>query len=514
MRIIPSVPKRKAFAMALLEEVFTLSGLPTFTFVHPARFDEMRVSVRTPGRCLVVEGPSGIGKTTSISRIIEDLGLAQRCLTLSARKPSDLEVIPELPSLGDIGLVVVDDFHRLSKDVKASLSDFMKLLADTSDPNSKLVLIGINKAGQQLVKFANDLGLRIDVFRLEANPDEKISDLISRGEAALNIKFSNPMEIVSKAQGSFQIAQLLCHKLCILSDVTETQKLLKTIDLSIDVVIEDVMVELGRQFKEVSLSFARGSKLRREGRAPYLHILRWLAESDEWSLDISEALKVRPQHRGSVGQVLEKGYLADFINDGSLSQHFHFEPTTSVLSVDDPKLIFYLKNLVWRAFTRQVGFTVDYFPRKYDFALSFAGPQRLYAERLHEILTEREVAVFYDHNEQHRIVARNVEQYLTPIYRSEAAYVVPLLSPDYPTRIWTKFESDNFKERFGSGAVIPIRFTTVQEGYFSDEAKYGGLKFDPAADVEAQLQSIADILCKRIIEDRGDQSAGGDPSST
>jgi hypothetical protein len=45
------------------------------------------------------------------------------------------------------------------------------------------------------------------------------------------------------------------------------------------------MVDLARQFKEAALTFARGSKLRREGRAPYLHILRWLADSDEWSLD-------------------------------------------------------------------------------------------------------------------------------------------------------------------------------------------------------------------------------------
>ena len=44
------------------------------------------------------------------------------------------------------------------------------------------------------------------------------------------------------------------------------------------------MSDLGRQFKEVAVTFARGSKIRREGRAPYLHILRWLSEAEEWSL--------------------------------------------------------------------------------------------------------------------------------------------------------------------------------------------------------------------------------------
>ena len=33
---------------------------------------------------------------------------------------------------------------------------------------------GAFKAGQQLVKFAHDLGLRVDVFKLETNPDEQI----------------------------------------------------------------------------------------------------------------------------------------------------------------------------------------------------------------------------------------------------------------------------------------------------------------------------------------------------
>jgi hypothetical protein len=117
-------------------------------------------------------------------------------------------------------------------------------------------------------------------------------------------------------------------------------------------------------------------------------------------------------------------------------------------------------------------------------------------------LTEREVVTFYDENEQHRILARDVETYLAPIYRSEAKYVVPLLSSEFPTRIWTKFESDNFRQRFGDNAVMPIRFSTAQPGFFSDDQRYGGLPFDPNGDVEAQLQGIADVLCRRLVEDR------------
>jgi Holliday junction resolvasome RuvABC ATP-dependent DNA helicase subunit len=208
--------------MARLEQVFTLSGIPTHTFVEPVRFDEIKVSVRTPGRCIVIEGPSGIGKTTTITKAISELGLQNRVTTLSARKKADVDVISALPDIEDIGTVIVDDFHRLPDDVKARLSDFMKVLADAASDTSKLILIGINKAGQQLVKFAHDLGLRIDVFRLEANPPEKIIELIMLGERALNVEFPHREALAERAQGSFQIAQLLCHKLCVLSKVLET----------------------------------------------------------------------------------------------------------------------------------------------------------------------------------------------------------------------------------------------------------------------------------------------------
>ncbi|MFL9828909.1 hypothetical protein, partial [Rhodoplanes sp. SY1] len=286
-----------------LEEVFRLSGVPTYTFVKPSRFDEITVSVRTPGRCLVVEGPSGIGKTTTITRVLADLGHSKSATFLSARKPADLELIEALPDLGEIGTVIVDDFHRLEDRIKLKLSDFMKVLADAGEDDSKLILIGINQAGQQLVKFAHDIGLRIDVFRLEANAKELVEEVISLGEAALNISIPSKSDVADRAQGSFQLVQLLCHKLCVLDKLTGTAADTTVVKTSINVAVEDVMIELGRQFKDVTLTFARGSKLRKEGRAPYLHILRWLSEGEEWSLDLGEAMNSHPTMKGSIGQV-------------------------------------------------------------------------------------------------------------------------------------------------------------------------------------------------------------------
>lgn len=492
--------------MVKLEEVFRLSGVPTHTFVQPERYNEIKVSVRTPGRCLVMEGPSGIGKTTTITQILSDLGLTPNVTSLSARNRDDVQLIKAIPELGNVGTVIIDDFHRLDDNTKSELSDYMKYLADREDPRSKLILIGINKAGHQLVTFAHDLGLRIDVFRLEANPVELLEKVIGKGEDALNIRIHNKYSLAEKAQGSFQLVQLLCHKLCVLDDVIETQTDLRDIHTSVNVVTEDVINDLSRQFKDVAITFARGSRLRKEGRAPYLHILRWLSESEEWSLDLSDAMIAHPEMKGSIGQIIDKGWLEALLNDDEkkdkLQPYFHYESSTSVISVEDPKLIFYLKNIIWRVFSRQVGYKADYFTSKYDFALSFAGNDRTLAEEIYRALDNREVSVFYDYNEQHRIISNNVEDYLAPIYRSEAKYILVLQSPSYPTRIWTKFESDNFRERFGKNEVIPIRFKSVTPGYFTEDAKYGGIPFDPDQPIETQVAVIVDMLCARLVEDR------------
>jgi hypothetical protein len=123
-------------AVPRLEEVFRLSGIPTYTFVEPVRYDEIKVSLRTPGRCLVMEGPSGIGKSTTINKAVTSLGIQDSLMSLSARRQADVEYINALPDLENIGTVIVDDFHRLPDETKQRLSDFMKVLA-TARPRNR-----------------------------------------------------------------------------------------------------------------------------------------------------------------------------------------------------------------------------------------------------------------------------------------------------------------------------------------------------------------------------------------
>ncbi len=106
------------------------------------------------------------------------------------------------------------------------------------------------------------------------------------------------------------------------------------------------------------------------------------------------------EHRRSVGQVVDKGWLASHAASDDIAEVLHYDPDGKVLSVEDPQLVFYLRNLDWQAFPRALGFDNVELEHAYDFALSFAGEDRPLADALYEILDADDYVVFYDLNEQ------------------------------------------------------------------------------------------------------------------
>ncbi len=493
-----------------VQDVFKTSGVPTYTFVHPREYPRLLLNLRTPGRGLVVEGPSGIGKTTAVENALAELGLSGQVNKLSARLPEDVEWITMLPSLGSVGTVVVDDFHKLPADARQALADYMKTLADRSATDVKLIVVGINKAGENLIQFAHDLVNRLDVVPFESNPDERVSELLTKGETALKIRLNVSDDIVSAARGSFFLAQMLALEACLACKITERQDSLVETDSSFEALRAEIWKKLGTSFRKRCETFCRGSKMKSAGRAPYLHILKWLAEEGEWTLDLRSAMRQHRDMSGSVGQVVTKGYLAELLaSDEEIAAVLHYDATSEQLTVEDPLFVFYIRNMPWARFARECGFISVEFQHRYDFALSFAGQRREVAAALHAALAEHDVEVFYDRNEQHRMLAENVEDYLLPIYQSEARFVVPLLSCEYPERVWARIESDAFRERFGENAIIPVWFSDAPPGMFDESRKYGGVEFDVGGDLGAQATTIARLLVEKLAEDR---EAGGHPA--
>ncbi|WP_322770397.1 FxSxx-COOH system tetratricopeptide repeat protein [Frankia sp. Cr1] len=110
--------------------------------------------------------------------------------------------------------------------------------------------------------------------------------------------------------------------------------------------------------------------------------------------------------------------------------------------------------------------------QRWEVALSFAGAQRAYVERVAAALKARGVRCFYDADEQLELWGRYLAEELPDIYAEQAAAVVVFVSADYASRDWTRLERRaalNRAVRERREYVLPARFDdTPLPGLLSD----------------------------------------------
>ena len=110
--------------------------------------------------------------------------------------------------------------------------------------------------------------------------------------------------------------------------------------------------------------------------------------------------------------------------------------------------------------------------RRWDVALSFAGAQREYVERVAVALKARGVRCFYDADEQVELWGRHLAEELPSVYAGQAALVVVFISAQYAAGDWTRVERQAALARAVRERreyVLPARFDdTVLPGLLED----------------------------------------------
>ncbi|SHN47430.1 TIR domain-containing protein [Cryptosporangium aurantiacum] len=324
-----------------LDDVFKRSGAPTLTFVEPLNFARFVSALRAPGRGLVLEGPSGIGKTTLLLRAIERLAPERRPIVLSGRRRADLDRIARLPD-GHTGTVAVDDVHRLPRPLRTDLADYLKLLAD-EESDSKLILIGIPGTGESLVELGHDLATRIDVFRLPAVSDATIDEMIRKGERALNVEFAHRSQIALAAAGSLLTAQMLCWELVAGYRIERTRAERTPISADVGLAVDEVVRACELKYGPALRRFAALDGPTGTGCVALLAALR-----DSGRTGADGVVRV-----DSGGPDLWPGFaaLAERYPNGfadaepDVAAHLHYEPQPGYLVAEDPQLLFYLRRL-------------------------------------------------------------------------------------------------------------------------------------------------------------------------
>lgn len=78
---------------------------------------------------------------------------------------------------------------------------------------------------------------------------------------------------------------------------------------------------------------------------------------------------------------------------------------------------------------------------KYDVALSFAGEDRDYVEKVALFLKKKNIAVFYDYFEEENLWGKNLISHLEKVYTHDSKYCVIFISQYYVQKEWTCYES-------------------------------------------------------------------------
>jgi hypothetical protein len=103
--------------------------------------------------------------------------------------------------------------------------------------------------------------------------------------------------------------------------------------------------------------------------------------------------------------------------------------------------------------------------KMYDVALSFAGEDREYAEKLARKLKRTGVSFFYDKYEQANLWGNDLYVHLQDVYARRSRFCVVFISRNYKRKFWTRHELRSAQEkalRRHKAYILPVRIDDTQ----------------------------------------------------
>jgi len=290
-----------------LEDIFVTEGVPQFTFVQPPNYNEILIDIRRPGKPVIIEGQSGTGKTSTAKKIIEQLLGNVEIVYWSARKATDVENIVKLTGNPKPGYYIIDDFHRLSKELQGRIGNLAKIAAeegiDTQLP--KLIIIGINEIGSGLIHLVPDIAKRCGIHKISAGDSQDILNLIEKGCAELGIVIENKEGVYGETKGDYWLSQVFCQTICSINGILETQAEKKTLKYEIKDVRGRAIKRLKAGYYEPVKEFCRGRRFRKSND-PYFKLLKLIGQQDSSIVDLNRLASQYEDIKGSINNIKER----------------------------------------------------------------------------------------------------------------------------------------------------------------------------------------------------------------
>ena len=483
-----------------VEDVFVTEGVPQFTFVAPPNFGEIFLDVRRPGKPVVIEGQSGTGKTTCVKKMLELLDKGTSATYLTARDAAHVSKIAHLVDAPVAGTFVIDDFHRLAQDVQKALADIAKLAAESATDNQdfpKLVLIGINQVGSDLIQLVPDIAKRTGIHRILPGTATQIQDLINTGCKELNFTFENAELIFCESRGDYWLTQQLCQSACALNEVIETCAERRTIAINLPVLRQRVVERLKAAYHPAVKEFCRGQRFR-PSNDPYYKLLRAVSEQDSSIVDLNDLANAKADVHGSINNIKERRLSVLIQSKPMCAKHFYYNSETKNFAIEDPALFYFLKHLDWNTLRSDCGFREIQKDYEFDFAISFAGENRDLARHIAENLEILDANVFFDQYYEANYLGKTWQKEFLRIFGSDSRLVVCLLDIHHMTKIWPTFERECFQSRVADAEVIPIFLDgTTFCGISKDTV---GIKYSWKPDDPGWRDEVIEKIVYKLIE--------------
>ena len=133
-------------------------------------------------------------------------------------------------------------------------------------------------------------------------------------------------------------------------------------------------------------------------------------------------------------------------------------------------------------------------PSQFDVAISFAGTEREYAEKLATAVKDAGFSVFYDNFHPEYLWGKNLVDTFDEIFRKRARYCVIFISKEYNDRMWTNHERQSAQARAisekGEEYILPIKVDDTELNGMPSTICYVPL--------DSGINRISELLIKKL----------------
>ncbi|MGW7041909.1 TIR domain-containing protein [Streptomyces avermitilis] len=248
-------------------------------------------------------------------------------------------------------------------------------------------------------------------------------------------------------------------------------------------------------------TMARGPAVNFGARAPVLRLLQSGAASSSPYTFIEDSCRDWPGDAVAIRTAWNRGSLASFFAEISEPGVIDFDQRLGLLHVASEPLRAALSRMDWAETERHLPYLNLSQDLPYDVALSYASEERAYVESLFTVLAQLGYAVFYDFNEQDRLLGAQVDNFLEAIFTRESRFVVVVLSNDFGRRRPHVFEAEIIQEKVPQERILPIYYRNRPCGPFDSLYHQGHLWLDSDGDLTPQVIQHAELISKKVAAD-------------